>query len=143
MFLGTYNPRMDDKGRIALPARYRTELEGVIVICRGQEHCLNVYAYEEFKTMTEALRTVPITSAKGRDYHRMLYSGASEEKTDSQGRVTIPPALRQYAGLTKDCTVIGADTRVEIWDTAAWERYAEAKEAAFADIAEELVPGTS
>lgn len=133
---------MDDKGRIALPSRYRAALEGVIVVCRGQEHCLYVYPYEEFQRVSEALRATPVTNARARDYSRMLFSGASEEKTDSQGRVTIRPALRQYAGLQKDCTVIGADTRVEIWDTGSWERYVEAKEAAFADIAEELMPSS-
>ena len=141
MFLGTHTPRLDDKGRLALPARFRPELEGGLVICKGQDRCLYVFTEAEFVRMTEALKTTPVTNARVREYSRVLFASASNETTDSQGRVTIPPALRTYAGLSKDCAVIGANTRIEIWDAAAWQEYLDAAEPGFADIAEELMPG--
>ncbi len=110
------------------------------MLSKGQDHCLYVFTYDEFSSLTAALRQAPLTNAKARDYSRMLFASASEEKTDGQGRVTIPPMLREYAGLSKECAVIGADTRVEIWAAHTWERYVEAKEAGFADITEELMP---
>jgi MraZ protein len=141
VFLGTHTPRLDDKGRLALPARFRAELAGGVVICKGQDRCLAIYPVAEFVRATEALRTAPVTDRRVRDYGRMLFAGASEETPDAQGRIRIPPTLRQYAGLTKDCVVIGAHTRLEVWDAAAWQSYLEATEPGFADIAEEVVPG--
>ena len=82
-----------------------------------------------------------MTSRAARDYMRVFLSGASDEVPDKQGRVTIPAALREYAGLSKDCTVIGTGARVEVWDSAAWTAYLESTEQAFADQAEEVIPG--
>jgi MraZ protein len=141
MFLGTHTPRLDDKGRLALPARFRAELEGGLVICKGQDRCLSIYPVTEFNRVTEALRTAPSTDRKVRDYSRVLFASASNESTDGQGRITIPPTLRAYAGLTKDCVVIGANTRIEVWDAAAWQEYLEATEPGFANLAEEVLPG--
>jgi len=71
----------------------------------------------------------------------VFFASASDEVPDKQGRITIPPALREYAGLTRDCVVIGANTRVEVWDTAAWESYLADRERAFAELEEEVLPG--
>ncbi len=141
MFLGTHGPRLDDKGRLFLPAKYREELSGGLVITKGQERCLYVFPMAEFQRITEALRTAPVTEKAVRAYSRVFFASASDEVPDKQGRVTIPPPLRKYAGLTRDCTVIGANTRLEIWDTAAWEAYLEQEEEAFADVSEEVLPG--
>ncbi len=141
MFLGTHQPRLDDKGRLFLPAKFREQLAEGLVVTKGQERCLYVFALAEFTRITEQMRQAPVTSKAARDYMRVFLSGASDEVPDKQGRVTIPPALRQYAGLDRDCTVIGAGTRVEIWDTAAWERYLGEQEPAFAELAEEVLPG--
>ncbi len=141
MFLGTHTPRLDDKGRLALPARFRPELEGGLVICKGQDRCLYVYPVTEFSRFTEGLRTAPVTDRRVRDYSRVLFASASNETPDGQGRITIPPMLRQYAGLTKDCVVIGASSRIEIWDSAAWQEYLDGAEPGFADLAEEVLPG--
>jgi MraZ protein len=141
VFLGTHTPRLDDKGRLALPARFRPELEGGLVICKGQDRCLYVFPAAEFGRVTDALRSVPMTDRRVRDYSRVLFASASNEIPDAQGRITVPPTLRQYAGLTKDCAVIGANTRIEVWDAAAWQQYLDATEPAFADIAEEVLPG--
>lgn len=141
MFLGSYAPRLDDKGRVALPARFRAELEGGMVITKGQERCLTVYPTSEFTRITDLLRDAPMTGRRVRDYSRILFAGATQESPDAQGRVTIPPPLRAYAGLAKDLAVIGANTRVEIWDAAAWESYMTENEASFADSDEEVLPG--
>lgn len=141
MFLGTYSPRLDDKGRLILPAKFREQLEAGMVVTRGQERCLYVFPAAEFERLADQLRQAPVTSKQARDYLRVFLSGASDEALDKQGRVTIPPTLRGYAGLDRDCAVIGAGQRVEIWDAQAWESYLAEQEQCFAEQAEEVVPG--
>ncbi|NUW31243.1 division/cell wall cluster transcriptional repressor MraZ [Nonomuraea sp. SMC257] len=141
MFLGTHQPRLDDKGRLFLPAKYREELAEGLVITKGQERCLYVFPVEEFQRITEALSTAPVTAKAVRDYSRVFFASASDETPDKQGRITIPQSLRQYAGLQRDCAVIGANTRLEIWDAQAWDTYLMAQEQAFADLSEEVLPG--
>jgi MraZ protein len=141
MFLGTYAPKLDDKGRLILPAKFRDELSRGVVLTRGQERCLYVFAESEFERHVERIREAPLTSKAGRDFLRLFLSGASAEVPDKQFRVTIPPALRDYAGLSRDLTVIGAGTRAEIWDTAAWESYYTDREQSFSETEEEVIPG--
>ena len=141
MFLGTHNPRLDDKGRLFLPAKFRDRLADGLVVTRGQERCLYVFPMDEFMRIAGQMQAAPTTSKAARDYTRVFLSGASDEVPDKQGRVTIPAALRQYAGLTKDCTVIGTGARLEVWDTDAWTAYLESTEQAFADQSEEVIPG--
>ena len=141
MFLGTHTPRLDDKGRLFLPAKFRDRLAGGLVVTRGQERCLYVFPMDEFLRVAESMRQAPMTSKAARDYARVFLSGASDEIPDKQGRVTIPANLRDYAGLNRDCTVIGAGSRVEVWDSTAWDSYLEGTEQAFADQAEEVIPG--
>ena len=140
MFLGTHTPRLDDKGRLALPAKFRSELEGGLVITKGQERCLFVFPMSEFNRITELLRSAPVTQRSVRDYSRVFFASASHEVPDGQGRITVPSQLREYAGLAKDCVVIGANSRVEVWDAAAWQNYLASTEQSFAD-AEEVLPG--
>ncbi|TXN30675.1 division/cell wall cluster transcriptional repressor MraZ [Lacisediminihabitans profunda] len=141
MFLGTHTPKLDDKGRVILPAKFWSELESGIVITRGQERCLYVFSTREFEELHDRIRQAPVTSKQARDYLRLFLSGANAEVPDGQHRVTIPAALRAYAGLGRDLTVIGAGNRAEIWDTAAWETYYAEQESAFADTTEEVIPG--
>lgn len=141
MFLGTYAPKLDDKGRIILPAKFRDELSTGIVMTRGQENCLYVFSTREFEELHEKIRQAPITSKQGRDYLRVFLSGASAEMPDKQNRVTIPANLRAYAGLDRELTVIGAGSRVEIWDSEAWETYLAEQETSFANTTEEVIPG--
>ena len=141
MFLGTHTPRLDDKGRLFLPAKYREELAGGLVITKGQERCLYVFPMAEFARITESLRTAPVTAKAVRDYSRVFFASASDELPDKQGRVTIPPALREYAALQRDCVVIGANNRLEIWDATAWEGYLAQQEDAFSAASEEVLPG--
>jgi len=133
VFLGTHTPRLDDKGRLFLPAKFRDELSGGVVITKGQEHCLYVFTRAAFAVKAEELQSAPLTNRPARDYGRMFFSSAYDELPDKTGRVTIPAGLRAYAGLEKDCAVIGANTRLEIWDAQAWAAYEAEQEPAFAD----------
>jgi MraZ protein len=141
VFLGTHQPRLDEKGRLFLPAKYREELAEGLVITKGQERCLYVFPVEEFQRITEALRTAPVTAKAVRDYSRVFFASASDETPDKQGRINIPQGLREYAGLRRDCVVIGANTRLEIWDATAWETYLADQEQAFSELSEEVLPG--
>jgi MraZ protein len=87
------------------------------------------------------MRQAPVTSKAARDYQRVFLSGASSETPDKQGRVTVPPHLRDYAGLTRECVVIGAGPRLEVWDAQTWDTYLADREGAFADLSEEVLPG--
>ncbi|SJM65449.1 division/cell wall cluster transcriptional repressor MraZ [Gulosibacter sp. 10] len=141
MFLGTYSPKLDDKGRLILPAKFREDLAEGVVLTRGQERCIYVFSNAEFEGFHAQIRQAPVTSKQARDYLRLLLSGAHAETPDKQGRITIPAQLRKYAGLDRELAVIGAGTRAEIWDSNAWNDYVEANEASFSETAEEVIPG--
>ncbi|MEB4616568.1 division/cell wall cluster transcriptional repressor MraZ [Leucobacter sp. M11] len=141
MFLGTFTPKLDEKGRVILPAKFRDELADGLVITRGQERCLYVFSEREFAEMHDRIRSAPITSKQGRDYLRVFLSGAHAETPDKQNRVTVPAGLREYADLGRELVVIGAGSRAEIWNAAAWEAYLTEQETAFAEIEEEVIPG--
>jgi MraZ protein len=141
VFLGTHLPRLDDKGRLFLPAKFRDELAEGLVITKGQERCLYVFPLDEWTRITDGLRTAPVTGKATRDFSRVLFASASSEAPDKQGRITVPPALREYAGLSRDCVVIGANTRVEVWDAAAWDAYLADAEPGYAEMADEVMPG--
>lgn len=141
MFLGTHTPKLDDKGRFFLPAKFREELADGLVITRAQDRCLAIYPRATFLAKAESIRNAPSTVKQVRDFQRMLAASASDETPDKQGRVTIPPALRGYAGLDKEIVVVGAIDRVEIWDAAGWETYSAEQEASFAEMNDEIFPG--
>lgn len=140
MFLGTYTPKLDEKGRVILPAKFRDDLSDGLVVTRTQERALAIYTKEAFEALMAPVASAPTTVKQVRDYQRMLAAGASFEVPDKQGRITIPPILRKYAGLDRDVVVIGAGTRAEIWDAETWAQYSEASEAGFSDMDEELMP---
>jgi MraZ protein len=140
-FLGTHRPRLDDKGRLFLPAKFRDRLAGGLVITPGQERCLYVFPEPEFDRIFDRIRQAPVTSRAARDYQRMFMAKASDETPDKQGRVTVNAELRAYAGLTKECVVVGAGSRVEVWDEESWTRYSAEQEGPFAELSEEVLPG--
>ncbi|WP_307864841.1 division/cell wall cluster transcriptional repressor MraZ [Myceligenerans salitolerans] len=138
LLLGTFTPKLDEKGRLILPAKFRGRLAGGLVMTRGQDRCLFLLPMDEFSRIYEQVRSAPVTSQQARDYLRMFLSSASDEVPDKQGRVSIPAPLREYAGLGRDVVVIGVGTRVEVWDAEAWAAYSEEKEAGYAEIAEAI-----
>ena len=141
MFFGTYTPKLDEKGRLFLPAQFRDQLTEGLVVTRGQERCLTVWSLEDFGRLTDRLREAPVTQKSTRDYVRMLFAAASQEVPDKQGRISIPGSLREYASLTKDVVVIGSMNRIEIWDPTAWTTYSEEQEQKFSELSDEVFPG--
>lgn len=137
MFLGTHFPKLDEKGRIILPAKFRDGLADGLVLTKGQDRCLVVWPRDEFDAYAEQLRANAQASARVRAMTRVFFSSAFDEAVDKQGRLTIPPVLRDYAGLDRELTVVGADTRIEIWSTAVWDEYLAQAEADFAALDEE------
>ena len=141
MLLGTHTPKLDDKGRIILPAKFRDELSAGVVVTRGQERCLYVFSKSEFESVHEKIRQAPVTSEEARKYLRLFLSGAADDTPDKQGRVLVPQLLRDYAGLTKELVIIGVGSRAEIWDATSWSEYLAQNEESFATQAEEVIPG--
>ncbi|MBU6244400.1 MAG: division/cell wall cluster transcriptional repressor MraZ [Actinomycetales bacterium] len=141
MFLGTHAPRLDEKGRLVLPAKFRDGLAGGLVMVKGQEHSIVVWPAAEFEAYAARLNEASRSDARVRAHLRVLFSGAFDEIPDKQGRVTVPPALRAYAGLDREVVVVGNGSTFEIWDAQSWESYLAGQEDAYADISEEVVPG--
>lgn len=140
MFLGTHTPRLDDKGRFVLPAKFREALATGLVLTKGQGRSIAIWPAAEFAAYAAGIDDSR-TNAKAQAYQRVLFAGASDEIPDRQGRITVPAALREYAGLDRDVVVVGKNKTAEIWDTVAWQAYITEQESAFADLDEEVPPG--
>jgi MraZ protein len=141
MFLGTHRPRLDEKGRLALPARFRDELPEGVVITKGQERCLYGFPLAEFAAIGDKLRNQSLSAKALREYSRTLFGSATQELPDRQGRVTVPQVLRTYAGLDRDVVVVGLNNRFEIWDATAWDTASEQTDETFAELSEEVLSG--
>ena len=141
MFLGTHAPRLDEKGRLVLPARFREQLAAGLVLTRGQDRSLVVWPTAEFTAYAERLGEASRSDARVRAYLRVLFSGASDEIPDRQGRITVPPGLRDYAGLDREVIVVGNGTTAEIWDAETWNTYLASQEDNFSGLNEEVIPG--
>ena len=120
MFMGEYSHSIDEKGRLIIPSKFRFELGETFVLTRGLDGCLCVYPQSEWNILEEKLRELPLTNKNARTITRFLVSGAASCELDKQGRILVPTALREYAGLEKDVVVTGNLERIEIWDKAKW-----------------------
>lgn len=140
MLLGTYTPKIDAKGRVALPAKMRAQLGRGMVMARGQERCVYVLPQREFRRIAMQMQKTSMGSRAAREYLRMFLSGAVDQDPDKQGRVLIPQMLRDYAGLGDEIVIIGVGTRAEIWNKQAWEDYLTAREQGYADITSDVLP---
>lgn len=138
---GSYYPKLDEKGRIILPAKLREYFVNGLVMTRGQDGCLLVFTASAFEIRAQQLSAAPLSNQEARNYVRMFMSGAHSETPDKQGRVTIPAALRQYATLNRELTVIGAGNHAEIWDAAAWKAFESSQEFSYSSLAQEVIPG--
>ncbi|NBY16144.1 MAG: transcriptional regulator MraZ, partial [Betaproteobacteria bacterium] len=107
MFLGTHNPKLDEKGRLILPAKFRESLTDGLVMTKGQERCVVIWAHDQFSAYAESLRERSQNNEKVRAFTRVFFSSAFDDVADKQGRVTIPAPLRQWAGLDRDLVVVG------------------------------------
>ena len=133
-FMGTYRPKLDEKGRLFLPAKFRAALAEGVVVTQGQENCLYVWPPAVFDREIGAGMDRPLSSRAGRSLARMFFAGARGLTPDKQGRIGVPAPLREYAGLEKDVVVIGVRDRLEIWDPARWEEYQAAESERFAAL---------
>ncbi|MEJ5928881.1 division/cell wall cluster transcriptional repressor MraZ [Corynebacterium sp. H128] len=141
MFLGTYTPKLDDKGRLTLPAKFREELAGGLMVTKGQDHSLAIYPKAEFEERARKAAMVSRTNPEARAFIRNLAASADEQRPDSQGRITLAATHRQYAGLTKECVVIGSVDFLEIWDAESWSNYQAETEDSFSSAEGEILGG--
>lgn len=139
MFMGEYHHTVDTKGRMIIPAKFRENLGETFVLTRGLDKCLFGYPQSEWKILEEKLKTLPLTKKDARAFTRFFFSGAIECELDKQGRVNITTPLLSYAGLEKECVVLGVSNRIEIWSKESWEEYFAASEESFSDIAENMI----
>lgn len=138
VFLGTFTPRLDEKGRLILPAKFRGRLASGLVATRGLDRCIFLFPIDEFHVIHDRLRKSPLESKVARDYMRAFLADASDDVPDKQGRILLSQPLRRYAGIDRDVAVLGMGSRVEIWDASTWERVREQNENAFAETADAL-----
>ncbi len=138
MFLGQYEHTIDGKGRLIIPANYRKPLGDNFILTFGLDVCLFVYPLEEWKTLSEKLKLLPLGQRDARAFKRILFSRATSGTLDSQGRVVIMKYLRDYARLEREVMVIGVLDRLEIWSKDIWQRYSKEIEGSYEDIAERI-----
>lgn len=138
MFIGEYNHNLDDKGRLAVPVKFRRELSKGAVVTRGLDNCLFLYTKTEWEKLAEKLAALPISQANSRAFARLMLAGAMDVEVDKQGRMVLPEYLRQFAHLTKEVVVAGLYNRLEIWDSETWSQYKGQTESASGEIAERM-----
>ena len=134
MFLGEYQHTLDSKGRLILPSAFREELQEGVVLTVGQDRCLALHPQSAWERTVEGLRELRSTSDRERRFARALLASAHSDALDRQGRVTLPPRLREYAGIERDVAVVGADLRIELWDRERWEAYRDEAMEEFAAV---------
>ncbi|HAM87920.1 MAG: Protein MraZ [Candidatus Falkowbacteria bacterium GW2011_GWC2_38_22] len=138
MFIGEYKHNLDSKGRLAVPAKFRSLLDSGAVVTRGLDNCLFLYPKAEWQKIAEKLANLPISQAKARAFSRLMLAGAMDVDFDSQGRITLPEYLRKFCGLEKNTIIAGLYDRLEIWDEEKWNKYKEGAENESTEIAEAL-----
>lgn len=138
MFMGEYHHSIDDKGRLIIPAKFRTELGDKFIITRGIENCLFVYPEERWEQIVHKLESLPFTKKDARNFTRFFLSGATVAEFDKQGRINITSPLINYASIKKDCVIIGTGDRLEIWSKDAWDNFFDSASINMSDIAENL-----
>ncbi|MBQ3226876.1 MAG: division/cell wall cluster transcriptional repressor MraZ [Clostridia bacterium] len=121
MLMGEYQHSLDNKGRMFMPSKFREELGDTVIVTLGLDNCLFAFPLDEFEKLKNKLDSLPLSNKDARQFVRFFFAGACECETDKQGRIMIPAKLRSYAGLEKEVTVVGASTRLEIWDSKKWD----------------------
>lgn len=141
MLMGEYHHSIDDKGRLIIPSKFRSELGEEFVVTRGLDRCLFIYSKQEWDKIVNKLSSLPFTKKDARDFARFFLSGATVVGFDKQGRINITSPLVAYANLTKDCVIIGVNERLEVWDENIFNTFLENNIDNFSDIAENLFEG--
>ncbi|MFQ5872884.1 MAG: division/cell wall cluster transcriptional repressor MraZ [Dehalococcoidia bacterium] len=138
MFLGEYEYRIDQKGRVAVPPRFRGEFSGGIIVTRGYERCVVAYTPGEWSKLSESYTALPTTSSSSRQVNRLIFSSAFNLNLDRLGRLILPPSLKEYAQIQEKVVIAGVGNYLEIWGKESWERERAAMEEKAAEIAEGL-----
>lgn len=138
MFMGEFEHAIDAKGRLIIPAKFRDQLGFKFVVTRGMDGCLFGYPITQWELLEKKLSELPLTKKDARSFVRFFYSAATECEFDKQGRINIPATLREHAGLTKKCVIVGVSNRFEIWSEDRWNTFADEAEDNFDDIAEKM-----
>ncbi len=138
MFIGEYLHTLDEKSRLAVPKKFRSDLEKGAVVTRGLDHCLFLYTRSEWEKLAEKLSGLPFAQANSRAFARLMLAGAMEVELDKQGRIIVPEYLRSYGTLQKEVVLAGLYNRIEIWDAQEWKRYTQKTEDQSNEIAEQL-----
>lgn len=138
MLIGEYTHTIDEKNRLSLPAKFRTEMGKKVVLTPGLDSCIFVFSTTEWKKITEKLSESSMLNADSRSFNRFLLGGAVEAEIDSIGRVLIPDFLKGRAKLSSKVAVVGVQTRVELWDESAWAKYKQVVEKQADSLAEKL-----
>ena len=138
MLMGEYHHNIDEKGRIIVPSKFRYELGDNFIITRGIEKCLFIYSEEEWNKIINKLKHLPFTNQDARNFTRFFLSGATVCEFDRQGRINISSSLINYASIVKECVIIGANDRLEIWSEESWNNFFESNENNLSAIAENL-----
>lgn len=123
MFTGEYRHSVDEKGRMAVPSKFRTQLEGGAFVSRWIDSCLAIFPRQDWDALASRTAALPISDAGARTFSRFLFAGAYEVDLDRQGRMVVPPSLREWAGLTNEAVIVGSRDHAEIWAPARWEAY--------------------
>ena len=142
MFMGEYHHNIDDKNRLIIPSKYREELGEEFIITRGIENCLFIYSKEDWQKIVTKLESLPFTKKDARNFIRFFLSGATVVEFDKQGRANISQTLVQYANIEKECVIVGAGNRLEIWSKQDWDSFFESSKDNMSDIAENLFDGS-
>lgn len=121
MFMGEYNHTIDAKGRLIIPSKFREALGEEFVVTKGLDGCLFVFDAIEWSAFEQKLKSLPITNKDARQFVRFFLAGAASVEVDKQGRILVPNILREFAGLSKEVTLIGVGSRIEIWDKTRYE----------------------
>ncbi|AEV95073.1 protein MraZ [Pediococcus claussenii ATCC BAA-344] len=137
--MGEYKHSIDTKGRLIVPSKFRDDLGDDFIITRGLDGCIFGYPLSEWKLVEEKLRQLPTNKRNNRAFVRFLFADAAQCSFDKQGRINIPKQLREHAGLSKSCVLVGVSNRFEIWDEDRWSESIAETEENFDDIAENLI----
>ena len=138
MFIGEYTHNLDEKGRLAVPVKFRNQVKKGAVVTRGLDNCLFLYTKSEWEKLAEKLAALPFSQANSRAFARLMLAGAMDVEVDKQGRVILPEYLRQFAGLKKEVVLAGLYSRIEIWDSEKWQTYKSQTEKESGNIAERM-----
>ncbi len=138
MFIGEYHHQIDDKGRLALPTKFRDDLVKGAVVTRGLDSSLFLLPLEEWGKLADKIAGLPLGQANSRAFSRLMLAGAMDVMPDKQGRFVVPEYLREYAGLSKKVVIVGVNTRLELWDEEKWNSYRAQTEEDAGTIAEQL-----